>query len=717
MFRSDNPITSSTEDYLGRSGVAKSLGEEILRYDNPDSLTIGIIGKWGSGKTSFINMVLEQFKVRKDYIVVKFNPWNISTRNLLISDFFSVLSSEIGKNSKSKTIGSIGKGLKVFSKMLKPFGTIAATTVAQQVLPIAGTPAISAGVSYVCDVIEDVGDAMKAYSDVRSGDLNQLKEELDKKLIKSKKKIIIVIDDIDRLTDNEIREIFQLVKSIADFKNTRYILSYDNEIVGRALDKLQLGRGEEYLEKIVQVPILLPHVSRDEVTDIFFKRLTEVIKDVPDEDFDSEYFNKLQVNGFIGNFDNLRDVERYFNTFKFGFNFAVSELNICDFMALTLLKVFEPELYKYIQGNEENFAGREFFDSYGTQVDIIETAVKNELSEILEKMKKLNLENVKNLLMVLFPKLGRIFNHSKGATYDINCNKNRQIASSKYFMNYFKLDFLSDEIRTSELKKIKSFKDKNDLKKLFNMNDFRKMELLNRIVDIIDDIEEAKIVDFLQIILYVCNQIEFENQNDFSYYLDPPKFICSHIFFKGVEKISIEGRYRIIKEVFMDEDCSMECLFKILDDLRKAIAMMGKNKIEEYQLDELLNMMTNRLIIKSQEANNIPKGLIGILYVLNRFEKSDEAKKVFENYSKNNDLLLDMLKSMIGMTRVTQGYKVSYKKFILKDYISDFMDYDKFVGIVDGHISNPVGEALELIGYLKNAKEKGNDFNDAEIGI
>ena len=100
MFYSEKPLISKNEDLLGRKKVANDLAKEIESYENEDSLTIGIVGKWGSGKTSFINMVLESFKGNNNYIVIKFNPWNISSRKQLISDFFLQLSNNIEKKRK-----------------------------------------------------------------------------------------------------------------------------------------------------------------------------------------------------------------------------------------------------------------------------------------------------------------------------------------------------------------------------------------------------------------------------------------------------------------------------------------------------------------------------------------------------------------------------------------------------------------------------------------
>lgn len=91
----DKPIEKKEEDLFDRSSVAKQLNTIIKNYKEEDSIAFGIIGDWGSGKTSFINMALEDFKNDENFIIVKFNPWNISTRKQLISDFFTILAKEI----------------------------------------------------------------------------------------------------------------------------------------------------------------------------------------------------------------------------------------------------------------------------------------------------------------------------------------------------------------------------------------------------------------------------------------------------------------------------------------------------------------------------------------------------------------------------------------------------------------------------------------------
>lgn len=87
-----------------------------------------------------------------------------------------------------------------------------------------------------------------------------------------------MIDDIDRLSYDEIAAVFQLVKSLADFPHTVYILSFDYDVVVRALEQSQRGLGAEYLEKIVQIPFAIPVAEISTIQKILFHELDELIE-------------------------------------------------------------------------------------------------------------------------------------------------------------------------------------------------------------------------------------------------------------------------------------------------------------------------------------------------------------------------------------------------------------------------------------------------------
>ena len=112
-YNTDRPITKQEDDLLGRSTFSKQLGKTIYEYNATDGLVIGLYGKWGTGKTSIINMTIKEInnlsknnKDKSEPIIINFNPWNYSDKNNLISLFFQKLKNtlNINKNERIKKI-------------------------------------------------------------------------------------------------------------------------------------------------------------------------------------------------------------------------------------------------------------------------------------------------------------------------------------------------------------------------------------------------------------------------------------------------------------------------------------------------------------------------------------------------------------------------------------------------------------------------------------
>ena len=114
-------------------------------------------------------------------------------------------------------------------------------------------------------------------------DLDKAKEDLETILKESNQKIIVVIDDIDRLTNSQIRDIFHLAKQVGNFPNIVYILSMDREIVCRALKEIHNIDGHEYLEKIIQIPFEVPQMYKGKVRDYLLNQLNQIIKEIAGE--------------------------------------------------------------------------------------------------------------------------------------------------------------------------------------------------------------------------------------------------------------------------------------------------------------------------------------------------------------------------------------------------------------------------------------------------
>ena len=121
MFYSDKPIGSNNEDMLNRKGFAKILARTLVHLESRDTFTVGLFGKWGSGKTSLVNMTLTEIesiqaerKTEDQIIVVHFEPWNFTDTNQLLTQFFIRLANEF-QNKKDRTLTKLGKALEKYS--------------------------------------------------------------------------------------------------------------------------------------------------------------------------------------------------------------------------------------------------------------------------------------------------------------------------------------------------------------------------------------------------------------------------------------------------------------------------------------------------------------------------------------------------------------------------------------------------------------------------
>lgn len=326
MLSPDLPIAKLEEDGLNRGSFAESLAKTLVQYSFPSSLTIGLYGEWGSGKTSLLNMVFENVERIDDGVVVlRFNPWLCSDSKQLVTQFFKQMATAIKLKKRAAD-----KAWELIDQYADILG-------ATSVIPVAG--------EIVAAFTKVLTKKAEEETKERTNDLQESKNQIIKKLKDEKIKIIVSIDDIDRLSEEEIVAVFQLVKSLADFPNTIYVLAFDYDVVVRALGKVQHGDGKEYLEKIVQVPFEIPAPNIDDIHEALFSKLNRILGDIPEEDWDKETWVELFQQGIKNYIRSIRDVIRYTNVFSLKYELLKNETSVVDLLGLTCLQVFEPTVY------------------------------------------------------------------------------------------------------------------------------------------------------------------------------------------------------------------------------------------------------------------------------------------------------------------------------------------------------------------------------------
>jgi len=239
-YSTDQPIRSAANDRFARAAFAVRIAETIATRQEPSSLVLGLSGPWGDGKTSVLYMIEERLRAEANIVVVRFNPWHFASEEQLVRGFFATLASALGKSLE--TAGEkVGEAVKKYGSLL----SIASTSFAGGLITLAPGKAA-----------QGIGEALSTTT------LDELKGRIEKGLSDSGKKVVVLIDDIDRLDRAETHAIFKLVKLSAGFEYTTYLLAFDEEVVAAALGERYgdggYAAGRAFLEKIIQVPLHLP---------------------------------------------------------------------------------------------------------------------------------------------------------------------------------------------------------------------------------------------------------------------------------------------------------------------------------------------------------------------------------------------------------------------------------------------------------------------------
>lgn len=457
-FNPDRPIESSREDKLERAEFAHLLAERISAWRGQESLVIGLYGDWGSGKSSVKNLILEQLRKERDDspVIVEFNPWLVSGEEKITQSFFDEVGNRLEGFQKDASAKARATSWKKYAQVLEVASR--AATAFDLVSPAFGivSPGAGAWAAKRLKKVQELAEGAAKSLETRSPSLHDSKQELREHFRKLPKPLVVVIDDIDRLTTEEICLVFRLVKSNADFPNIIYLLLFQRETAERALDQISNGTGKEYLQKIVQVGFDLPAPSLESLHEILFKEVNRIFEPiVQDGDWENERWVNLWIRGLSNYFENIRGIYRFLNSFSFMVSAfgrkGTLEVNPVDLIAVECIRVFEPGIYAVLQENKSLLTEREH--NYGDA-----TKAKERLKTSLEKLLKAALgdqENAKYILTLLFPKLESIWgNMFYGHEYNRVWTRQRRICAPDFFDRFFILRIPTGQVSESVIRAI-----------------------------------------------------------------------------------------------------------------------------------------------------------------------------------------------------------------------------------------------------------------------
>ena len=424
------------EDKLGYAPFAERVAKVIINLTASNGYVIGLHGKWGSGKSTAINFVLEHIKKHnaenedRQVIHIDFRPWIVSGHQDLIVAFFKILSERLGPKDS---------GLKRRWRQTLQYisGTTdnlvdAAATVAITVDPSGGVATGFVGNLTKKSVNSLLGRFLEDPS------LQLAYEDLNLQLARSGKRFLVTIDDIDRLNDKDVKAIMQLVKSIGQLPNVVYLLAYDREIVWNALDQGKNRAGPRFAEKIVQQEIELPKPTRNALLTILDRNISFLVGSSEDN---TRWYGIVR-DGIHRWIRSPRDIVRLSNAVKFSWSALQNEIDPQDLLAVEGLRLFDEGAFNWVRDN------RDFLFSQGRfmlpQDEVRTAAVGGLKARIPEEIQP----QVLRIISLLFPQSSKLLEgrQSFDGEVFIEVQKRRGIGSEAGYDAYFGMHPSSDMI-------------------------------------------------------------------------------------------------------------------------------------------------------------------------------------------------------------------------------------------------------------------------------
>ncbi len=467
-FWEGRPIEKFSEDQLGRKDFARFFSEAIARHNGRESLVLAVNAPWGEGKTSFKNMMTDLLAQEKAdrVVILNFTPWEWASQNQVSEAFFSEIAKQLELKDKSENakqaasrFRALGSYLGLAGQIITPAGPFLEGGLPGSTIV---TFALGKGLSKAREVARSAADDLERAAEEAKKSLPSVKEDLRSALRgyleKERKLILVVIDDIDRLSPEEIRLVFQMVRVNADFPAMVFLLLYDEDFVVTALQKYFGDASNRFLEKIVQfqttLPVLVDNRLRDHVAD----ELVKLFAPRPPYAalFDVERYRNLWAAGIGVYITNLRQCGRLLSSYEFHlgvFRSSEAEVNPLDFLVLEVFRLFEPQLHRNIYAN-----GDRLFPGFSETVlwamhqkQDKEDPWDQRVGEFLKNATK---PAASSLVKELFSRHGFGADHFGVTIEGQEAARQRRLCHILYFNRYFRLTIDAGDIpdaRVSEL--------------------------------------------------------------------------------------------------------------------------------------------------------------------------------------------------------------------------------------------------------------------------
>lgn len=405
-YQNDQPIIEAQHDQLNRLSFCRSIAK-IANLDAGDQcLTISIEGAWGLGKTSIINLVLEFLNESENPpIVAHYNPWVNGKEKSLIEDFLVQFTSQLGLTDHADNGAKVAKELLSYSRLF---------SVAKLI------PGVEPFGSIIENVIKGVGEATDSISSLKQLDVQGQKQKVIKGLQKLNKPIVIIIDDIDRLTPIECFQVLRLVKAIADFPRTSFLLAFDPIYLESVLSSNDISNANQYIDKIIQLRLPVPIATEYDLNRLVDSMFEQLGADFTFDHYqdDRERFADVYHRNIKRLLTSPRDIKRAVNHFQFVYQLVKHEVSTTDLFVLSVLATKYNRIYEHIKQNPFQYASKHNGKAFIVDKEQASKDSKKERLAIYKEMGLATESSVEELLKDIFPIIETEFHFESYEVHD-----------------------------------------------------------------------------------------------------------------------------------------------------------------------------------------------------------------------------------------------------------------------------------------------------------
>jgi predicted KAP-like P-loop ATPase len=554
---------------------------------------------------------------------MSFNPWFFSNEDQLISQFFTQLSTKLGKDLTGKRKRKLYSNISKYTELL----------ILGSDIPIVGS------------IFRAIQNFFKNSPEENS--IEVIKEKIIQTITKYEKRLVITIDDIDRLNNSEICLIFKLTKAIADFPKTTYILAYDKDIVVNALKDEQMKDGNAYLEKIIQVSLDVPSVTGEKFSLAFTNKLNEIITESNEDEYDKSRWYYIYFNGVNQYLNSFRDVNRLLNAYKFYYSISKEFTNFVDLLAIIAIYVFENPVINMLAGRKDDLTAT--FANGMRDNKQEKDKLKQLYKSILEASN--NRTAISSIFEELFPKLSQVSSSFTCRHYDrIKARKLSQICSPDCFDSYFSFILNENAVSPRKVRDIMNLEDKTTITEqltvLRNENRLGDFFLIARGIIQEGEIKEASYYALLDVLFAADNDFYYSRPNMFELDYNSKLFFFVTYILEAMDNDNM--RFDLLQHLFSNEKNDLYLLGRFLNFFERRFGRWTNEKKEPqhnnlisiYRLKKLEKIMLNRFIQVKDDRGHFSKILLSWYTWLNL---DKELLDKFVNENINDDYFLAIL--------------------------------------------------------------------------